>query len=729
MHQGKWFESRWLVWLLAALMLAAIVIDVLPADSTVLEIPVVIVLLITGAFAIWLVVVLRRRERQTRIQEERYRLLAENASDIVTRVSLSGTLEWISPSVRTVLGWDPDQLVGSHPWDLVHPDDRAAARASLADAAMPGHEAGRLVTRFQKVDGSYVWLSAFGTKSAAGNFVVSFRDVDDEVRAREATVESEARFRLLAENAMDLVFSLDMHAVIQWVSPSVVAMLGYRPEELVGQSGAVLVEADDLPVLLAAAEEARVGVASSCEIRMRSKSGDDRWVDATPRPIFDATGTLVGGVIGVRDIDAEMTARNALAHASDFDPLTGLARRGLARTRIGEILDDRGDQDWALICVGVNGLTAVNQAYTYTAGDAVLLAVAERLVQAAGAVDSVARIAGDEFAVMVPDIHDATDAAAAAERILAAVRGPVTVGQASVDVTACAGIAMANHGDAEDLLRDSTAAMRQATARGHDRWEFLDGNVGEQTRGALVLQTSLRDAIGAGSLRPWLMPIVRLVDSTVLGYEVLVRWVHADGTVAGPADFLDVAERSGLIVDIDNEMLRRAIDLLRASSAIDRLAVNVSAATLASGTLTAKVAEALNASDIDPRRLHLEVTETSLFEVTSGVRSTMGEIAGLGVAWWVDDFGIGYSSISHLRDLPITGLKLDQSFTAGLTLVDSQATKLSQGLVGLAEGLGLQTIAEGIETVEQSAVLIQQGWQQGQGWLYGKPAAAPVSRG
>ena len=218
---------------------------------------------------------------------------------------------------------------------------------------------------------------------------------------------------------------------------------------------------------------------------MRSKSGDDRWVDATPRPIFDATGTLVGGVIGVRDIDAEMTARNALAHASDFDPLTGLARRGLARTRIGEILDDRGDQDWALICVGVNGLTAVNQAYTYTAGDAVLLAVAERLVQAAGAVDSVARIAGDEFAVMVPDIHDATDAAAAAERILAAVRGPVTVGQASVDVTACAGIAMANHGDAEDLLRDSTAAMRQATARGHDRWEFLDGNVGEQTRGAL----------------------------------------------------------------------------------------------------------------------------------------------------------------------------------------------------------------------------------------------------
>ncbi len=340
-----------------------------------------------------------------------------------------------------------------------------------------------------------------------------------------------------------------------------------------------------------------------------------------------------------------------------------------------------------------------------------------------------ARIAGDEFAVMVPDIHDATDAAAAAERILAAVRGPVTVGEASVDVTACAGIAMANHGDAEDLLRDSTAAMRQATARGHDRWEFLDGNVGKQTREALILQTSLRDAIGAGSLRPWLMPIVRLVDGTVLGYEVLVRWVHADGTVTGPADFLDVAERSGLIVDIDHEMLCRAIDLLHESSAIERLAVNVSAATLASGTLTAKVAEALDASGVDPRRLHLEVTETSLFEVTSGVRSTMQEIAGLGVAWWVDDFGTGYSSISHLRDLPITGLKLDQSFTAGLTLVDTQATKLSQGLVGLAEGLGLKTIAEGIETVEQSAVLIRQGWQQGQGWLYGKPAAAPVSRG
>jgi PAS domain S-box-containing protein/diguanylate cyclase (GGDEF)-like protein len=760
--------SRWLPWVPGALMLAVAALDLVFKGTTIIPALVIIVmaaallvgpgltvwlaafalvltivvgmahddfasadgwiqlfiLLAASVIAVTLALVLESRRERLAQQEEQFRLLAENASDIVTRVSLDGTLEWISPSVTSVLGWAPEQLVGTHPWDLVHPDDRAAAAASLAAAAAPGNEPSALVTRFKKVDGSYTWLSALGRRAPDGPFIVSFRQVDDEIQAQEALKDSEMRYRLLAENAMDLVFSMDKHAIIEWVSPSSLTMLGYPPDELIGEFGGMLILPEDLPILLDAATQAREGIPASCQIRMLTKDGDSRWVDATPRSLLDDTGALAGGVIGVRDIHEEVMAREALTRAFEFDALTGLANPALALSRIQEVLDSRRDEGWALLCVGVNGMTAINQAYTYSAGDVVLKSVADRLVEAAGSEDLVARIAGDEFVVLRPDVVGATEAATAADSVLNSVRGPVPYGEVEIDVTAGVGIALAGHSGADDLLRDSAAAMRQAAIKGPDRWEFLDGDVAEQTRAELALQASLREAIRSGHIVPWYMPIVRLEDGGTVGYEILARWVRDHGSVSLPYDFLKSAERTGLIVAIDYIMLERALTLLHHSEGTERFAVNMSAATLASGSLTDRIVTLLEHVDVDLRRLHLEVTETALFTVTEDVRRTMDAIAGLGVSWWVDDFGTGFSSISHLRDLPIAGLKLDQSFTSGLTAEATPAVHLAQGLVGLAEGLGLQTVAEGVETVEQAAVLLAQGWQYGQGWLYGRAIAS-----
>ena len=498
-------------------------------------------------------------------------------------------------------------------------------------------------------------------------------------------------------------------------------MLGYEPSELVGQSGAVLVKPEDLPRLLDAATEARGGKPASARIRLVTKDGADRWVEAVPRGLYDDAGELIGGVIGVRDIHDEVAARDALEHEVEFDDLTGLAKRAVALDRIQEILDTRRTEGWALLCAGVDGMTAVNQAYTYSAGDEVLRKVANRLVDATGAADRVARIAGDEFVILMRDIVTPTDAANAAERILTAVRGPVDVSGTTIDVTACVGIAIASGGDAESLLSDATAAMRQAVRKGSDTWEFLDGNVAADTRQVLAVQASLRDAVQDGRIQPWLMPVASLDDGTVRGYEALVRWVHADGSVTTPDAFLDVAERTGLILKIDRAILMQVLDSL-GSLPLDRhVAVNVSAATLSSGTFSEDVIRELARTGQDPSRLHLEVTETALFDVTQAVQDTMRALADIGVSWWVDDFGTGFSSISHLRDLPISGLKLDQTFTAGVTSHDSHASRLSRGLAGLAEGLGLETIAEGVETLLQAQVLADHGWQMGQGWLYGKP--------
>lgn len=657
-------------------------------------------------------------------REEQYRMLAENASDIVARVEADGTIAWVSPSVSAVLGRTPESLIGTAPWDLVHPDDLEAAVTGLAHAGDEDDHPVPMAARFITPDGDYVWMSAAARELPAGDFAVSFRLVDAEVRAAQALAESESRYRLLAENTMDMVISLDTHAMVQWVSSSTTSMLGYEPDELVGVFGGTLINSEDLPLLLDASAQARAGHPSSCRIRMVTKDGANRWVEATPRGLYDED-LLVGGVIGVRDIHGEVTAHHALQHEVQFDSLTGLAGRALALERIDEILQARGDRSWALLCVGVNGMTAINQAYTYVAGDHVLTEVARRLVAVAGAADRVARIAGDEFVVMLNDVVTATDAANAAERILAAVHGRIAVADTEVDVTACVGVAMAHGVEPQDLLRDATAAMRQASAKGTDRWEFLDGNVGRETRHALAVQGSLRDALAGGLIVPWFMPIVSFAHRRAVGYEALVRWVTDDGIVMPPDTFLDIAERTGLILEVDRTILSQSLDAIEALPTGVSVAVNVSAATLSSGRLDEWVRGELARTGVHPSRLHLEVTETALFHVTGSVREGMQSLADLGVTWWMDDFGTGFSSISHIRDLPVVGLKLDRAFTAGVSYDDNHATRLALGLAGLAEGLGLHTVAEGVETAEQAAVLASQGWETGQGWLYGK--AVPLS--
>lgn len=532
------------------------------------------------------------------------------------------------------------------------------------------------------------------------------------------------RYRLLAENASDLVFSMSTDRRLSWVSPSSLTVLGYEPAELVGQPTSLIVHPPDMAIV----DEYRPAIAQSAptsvRVRLVRKSGELRWCEVRGHAIVSPNGDITGVVAAVRDITDEMLAQQAFEHEVIFDSLTGLPRKEFALQRISEILEEREEPGWALLCVGVNGMTQINQAYTYVAGDFVLRAVAERLVRAVGAHDRVARIAGDEYVVFLPDLASSTGAARSAERLLRAVRGPVRVGDVVLDVTASIGIATADDHDAEELLRDATAAMRQASRKGPDRWEFLDGNVGAQTREALHIQTELRTALAVGQIEAWFMPLVELPSRTISSYETLARWRREDGSVWGPDLFLDIAERSGLIIELDQAMFRQMCAAALRAPAELAFAYNVSAASLSSDSFADWIIDEISIDGIDPKRLKFEITETSIFHVTGGVKHTLGRLADIGIDWWVDDFGTGFSSISHLRDLPVAGLKLDKSFTAGLLAEGSHAAQLAEGLLGLAHGLHLSAIAEGVETAEQEAVLIAQGWTFAQGWLYGKPAPA-----
>jgi EAL domain-containing protein (putative c-di-GMP-specific phosphodiesterase class I) len=255
-----------------------------------------------------------------------------------------------------------------------------------------------------------------------------------------------------------------------------------------------------------------------------------------------------------------------------------------------------------------------------------------------------------------------------------------------------------------------------ATAAHEDRFESLSSR-----------QSRLAECLGGGQVRVHGMPVVSLWDGRVVGVEALARWHTSDGRVLLPAEFLPLVDDAGLWVDLDEAVLVAALSAGEALPEVVSIGVNLSADSLARPDLGDRLLEALQDADVSPGRLHLELTETSVLHVDEDVTSAMVDLAAAGVRWWVDDFGTGYSSISHLRDLPITGLKLDRSFTAGITDHRSRNARLALGLAGLAAGLGLDTIAEGVETRQQAQMLAEQGWQMGQGLLFG--AAGELAAG
>jgi diguanylate cyclase (GGDEF)-like protein len=374
----------------------------------------------------------------------------------------------------------------------------------------------------------------------------------------------------------------------------------------------------------------------------------------------------------------------------------------------------------------VDRLSSVNDAYTHVAGDLVLTTLAARIAETVGNPDLVGRSAGVEFLVMAPSIGSGDEATVLAEQILRNVKGAIPVGEHRVEPTVSIGIAIGDRRtDSERLARDASVAMGQAKAEGRDRYSFADASLADQARRRLDVERRLREGIAEDRFVPHFQPVVDLTTGDVTGYETLVRYRRPDGTIAPPSRFMPIAELSPIVCDIDMTMLRCALGVMDRQPASISVAVNLSTVTLTRPGYPQLIEQLILASGIDPSRLHLEVTETALLGENAQVVDVMDMMAALGARWYVDDFGTGYSSISHLRDLPISGLKLDVTFSKGVREGDDKSVRLAQALAGLAHGLGLDTVAEGIETSTEADLLRAQGWAHGQGWLYGRPAPLP----
>lgn len=383
---------------------------------------------------------------------------------------------------------------------------------------------------------------------------LTWRDITERYRATEELAASEQRYRLLADNSSDVIWQVGADGRVTWVSESTEAVLGWSSADVLGTVAADYIHLDDLHQALEARERVLGGSEIRQRYRVRRADGSHVWMGFLVRPIETLGGT--GRIVALRDIDAEVTARDQLESILGRDPLTGLMTRAAMESAITAAVEEDDASHLSMICIGLDSLSLVNDAFGHGAGDVVLATTAARIVTQVADPDVVGRGAGVDFLVLLTDEEGVHDAAALAERIRAAVKEPIHVGQRRIEPTASIGIAsdMAAR-DAGQLIRAATLAMRAAKDAGRDRVAYASSEMAAEAEQRVTVAAAVADALRAGEVTGWFQPITNLVSGSTAGYEALARWVGADGTVREPGAFLPAVERIPLIVDVDDAVM------------------------------------------------------------------------------------------------------------------------------------------------------------------------------
>jgi diguanylate cyclase (GGDEF)-like protein/PAS domain S-box-containing protein len=710
----------------------------------------------------------REAEAAMRASEARFRSLVQRSYDVIAVCDPVGTILYVTPSVEAVLGYKPEEIIGTNGYQFVRPDDREELTASLT-RLLEGTSAPRAVElRGVHKDGSVRYVELVPTNliddPAVAGIVLNVRDITERKRAEE-------ELRLLQTVVLAIDEAADLGTALEVTVQQVCEVTGWasgaawtplpdgsalqlrrswsRPDprlqafaqdrqavELppgVGLPGrawasgepslATGVGANDasvrqagLDVAVAVPVLAEREVVAVLELFNVAEGRDDRRVLSLVATVASQLGTVI----------ERKRAQERLAHQALHDPLTELPNRALFLDRLALALARlrRRRSSMAVLFADVDRFKVVNDSLGHDAGDRLLVALSRRLRDVLRPGDTLARFGGDEFAVLCEDVPEA-DVIGIAERMTDALAEPFTVGGREVFVSMSVGIAVARDPDQRPaaLLRDADAAMYLAKDRGRARFEVFDEAMRDESTERLLLENALRRAPERGELRALYQPIVRLVDGTMVAAEALVRWVHPERGLLEASQFVPLAEETGIIVPVGGWVLEEACRQAATwpgNGDAPAVSVNLSARQLSRPDLVDLVAHALRESGLNPDRLWLEITESVLMEDADTAVAALERLRALGAHLSVDDFGTGYSSLAYLRRFPVDSLKVDRSFVAGLGQ-DPEDSAIVEAVVSMAHSLHLSVVAEGVETLEQLTRLRELGCELAQGFYFAAP--------
>jgi len=633
----------------------------------------------------------------------------------------------------------PRTTRGAQFFATIHPEDRAAARDAWVRTLKGESAHYEAEFRARSREGVWKWLHARGRVTERDGAEQATRmsgvvaDIDARKRAEAAVSAADQRFRDVAAVSSEYVWETDAQWRYTYLSERVEALLGYPRAELLGRRlWDLLPLGEERAIHQWFATHGGEGRAFRELVhRVISKSGGVIWQSLSGLPLADAAGAWCGYRGTAADVTARKLAEARIEQLATRDALTGLAHRALLAERTGEAIAAaaRAHSELALLTIDLDRFKLVNEALGHAAGDALLRAVAERLANALRREDVLARLGGDDFALLWNGLKSREEAAALGARVLAILSRPFTVEGRTLAVSASIGIALyPHHGrDFAELLRHAESAMYAAKEGGRGTLRFFERSLDAQAAERLQVANDLRTAITRSELLLHWQPVVQ-GRSRVVGAEALVRWRHPERGLLGPDEFVPLAEEAGLIRAVGEWTLERA--LAQAAAWARELpgapwfAVNVSAAELAQGdAFVERIRSALAAHALAGARLELEVTERVLMSNLQENARTLAKIGALGVRFAIDDFGTGYSSLAYLRELPIDKLKIDRLFLAQLES-NAACQAIVRTIAELARSLGIAVAAEGVESAAQLERLLALGCEQWQGHFYSVPLEA-----
>ncbi len=558
------------------------------------------------------------------------------------------------------------------------------------------------------------------------------RELQRRLTEREVVDAGERRLMALVHNSTDLVAVLEPDSTASFVSPSAAAVLGMEPAGLTGRRFTDLLDAADVPrfVRVLAAGEGEHPVL----VRLRHSDGRDLTLEGTLNNLL-ADAAVGGVVLTLRDVTDRQRLQEQLTHQAFHDALTGLANRQLFRDRLMHALRKRAvstPEPVVVLYLDLDDFKNVNDSLGHQVGDELLVVAGERLRHAVRQGDTAARLGGDEFAVLM-EAADVESAQEVAERLIAALAEPVEIDGHRHVVRASVGIAEAFPGrtTSEDVLRNADVAMYWAKERGKGTIAVYDASLHSVDLERLALRSELQHAINAGQLVLHFQPVVDLDTAQVRGFEALVRWQHPERGLLPPAEFIGVAEQSGLIVPLGSWVLVeacRAGASLQTDGRAPTMSINVAAQQLARPEFVTEVVDALGATGMRADLLVLEITESVLLDDLDAAVTALSRLRTLGVRIAIDDFGTGYSSLAYLSRLPVDVLKVDKSFVDQVG-GSSDETSVVEAIVAMSRTMSLVTVAEGVERHEQADWLRGARCSLGQGYLWSRPVELAVARG
>ena len=635
-----------------------------------------------------------------------------------------------------MIGYTAAELFdGMTPSDMTHPEDRANQAAQWAEIQLTG-QSFECERRYLRSDGTVVWgrvgvsVAAKTEEGRPSRLITVIQDITELKLAGAALRASQDLLRLSLDIGGVGTFRCDYRAGLIYCGPETRQMNGLPPgdEPITADIWLAAVPAEDRPRVLKDFSDSyadRRSIAAFDYSFVHPERGP-RHVMTRSRLEYDDTGRPLSSVGVIIDVTEQRSVEQRLAHLAHHDPLTDLPNRTLFRIRLDDsLVHVQEGVRCAILCLDLDHFKDINDTMGHPVGDALLCAVSARLQSLSRPSDTVARLGGDEFAIVLSPFTVEADLTVFAEKTIAALSAPYDIDGHRLVVGTSIGIAIApDHGlDADRLLRNADMALYAAKSEGRGRHCLFDPAMDEKIQTRRALEADLRQALADGEFELFYQPLVSSATRRIRGFEALLRWRNEARGIVMPDAFIPLAEATGLIVPMGAFVLHRAC--LQAASWPDSpgVAVNLSASEFSSPGIVETVASALDRSGLDPNRLELEITESTMLQDTEATTETLHRLKALGVRIAIDDFGTGFSSLGYLQRFPFDKVKIDRAFVAPLGRT-RESLAIVTAVVGLCNGLDMETTAEGVETEEQLTFLTRIGCIEVQGYYFSPPRPA-----